>query len=225
MKTLLLPGMDGGAKLSEEFRQCLGDGAEALPYPSDEVLGYAELEDRVRARLAKLTAPVMLIAESFSGPIAISIAASPPPNLKRLVLVATFDRPPAPSFLAPFIRDLMFRRAPPALFIRTSMLGEGATDEDVERVQEAIRRVDGTVLANRLRAVLRVDVREKSAAIQLPVLRLAASKDRLVRRALTAPSTHWRAETIDGPHLLLQQRPGECAEAIQRCVATDELPF
>lgn len=224
MKTLVLPGMDGGAALLAEFCARLGqvgqanNGAEALPYPRDEVLDYAALEACVRARLAETAAPTTLIAESFSGPIAIAIAASPPPNLKRVALVATFDHAPAPTFLAPLVRAAMFRRPPPAFFIRWKMLGNHASKEDVAAVQDAIRDVDATVLAERLRSLLKVDVQDKAKAIQLPVLSLRGSQDRLVSRPLSLANSSWHEEVIDGPHLLLQQCPGECADAIRRFV-------
>ena len=211
--------MDGGASLLTEFCTRLGQGGdsvEALPYPNNEVLDYAALEERVRAQLAETRAPFTLIAESFSGPLAISVAASPPPNLKRLVLVATFDRPLAPAFLAPLVHAAMFRRPPPAFFILWKMLGSDATNEDVARVQDAIREVDAAVLAQRLRAVLRVNVRDKAAAIQIPVLSLRASKDRLVSRPLALANSNWHEALVDGPHLLLQQRPDKCAAAIRR---------
>lgn len=217
--------MDGGAALLAEFcarfdqsDQC-DQSAEALPYPRDEVLDYAALEARVRARLAETDAPTTLVAESFSGPIAIAIAASPPPNLKRVVLVATFDHAPAPTFLAPLVRAAMFRRPPPAFFIRWKMLGKHASKEDVAAVQGAIRDVDATVLAGRLRSILKVDVRDKAKAIPLPVLSLRGSQDRLVSRPLSLSNSSWHEEVIDGPHLLLQQRPGECAELIRHFAA------
>ncbi|MFK8001608.1 MAG: alpha/beta fold hydrolase [Polyangiales bacterium] len=213
----MLPGMDGGAELSAEFRALLcerGLPAEGVSYPSDEVLDYAALEERVRARLAEERGPTTLVAESFSGPVAISIAASPPPNLQRVVLVATFDRAPAPSLLAPFVRTAMFRRPPPAAFVRWKMLAKDATKSDIERVQAAIRDVDAEVLAARLRAVLRVNVQALARAIQLPVLSLRASQDRLIARALRLANQSWHEELIEGPHLLLNQRPTRCADAI-----------
>lgn len=216
MRTLLLPGMDGGSALLEEFRSQLGSESETYSYPGDEPLSYAALEKRVRSHIASITGPLTLVAESFSGPIAISIASTPPDHLKRLVLVATFDRSPAPGISPSLIPDLMFRRPPPAMFIRWKMLGRSATMDDIKRVQSAIRAVDGGVLASRLRAVLGVDVREEAAAIRLPVLSLRASHDRLVKRPLALRGPNWRETTIRGPHLLLQQRPRECAEAIHQ---------
>lgn len=45
MTTFVLPGMDGGAELSSEFRALLGQHGlvEGLRYPSNEVLDYAAL--------------------------------------------------------------------------------------------------------------------------------------------------------------------------------------
>lgn len=98
------------------------------------------------------------------------------------------------------------------------MLSKDASKEDVARVANAIRDVDAEVLAARLRDVLRVDVQEAAKAISLPVLSLRASRDRLLARPMPLASAEWHEEVIEGPHLLLQQRPNECADAMRRFV-------
>lgn len=99
------------------------------------------------------------------------------------------------------------------------MLGTDATDEDVRSVREAIRRVEAPVLANRLRAVLSVDLKSKLSSIDVPTLYLRPTEDRLVRRRLTIPmDTSWEEDTIVGPHLILQRRPTECADRIARFI-------
>src|SRR5687768_1455482 len=98
MTLVLLPGMDGTGLLFADFVAALGAQVETqvLRYPPDEILGYAELEARVRAALPT-DRPLVLLGESFSGPIAISIAATPPPNLRGLILCCTFARFPLPA--------------------------------------------------------------------------------------------------------------------------------
>jgi len=218
---LLLPGMDGGAALSERFRKelSLDFAANVLTYAPDQVAGYGDLEPKVRAVLSESSARVALIAESFSGPLAIRIAAAPPPSLRCVVLVATFAHSPAPRFLGSLVGSPMFRKPPPAFVVRRLMLGKDATDEEVAKVQEAIRRVEAPVLANRLRAVMSVDVTSKLSSINIPCLYLRPTEDRLVRRPLTIPTgSNWEDDAIAGPHLILQHRPAECAERIARFI-------
>jgi pimeloyl-ACP methyl ester carboxylesterase len=94
---VLLPGMDGTASLFSEFSTALGAEFEVIPvsYPSDVPLGYRELEQVARAALPE-DKPFVLLGESFSGPIAIAIAASSPPGLLGLVLCCSFARNPLP---------------------------------------------------------------------------------------------------------------------------------
>src|SRR5688572_4533538 len=104
----LLPGLDGTATLHSAFAAAVShafDSVTVVSYPTDQALGYSALESLARAALPPV-APFVLLGESFSGPIALSIAADPPPNLVGLVLSTTFARSPVPIFsaLASFTR-------------------------------------------------------------------------------------------------------------------------
>ena len=213
--------MDGGAVLLDDFRRALSPevAAEVLSYPPDLVSDYDDLEQLVGERLAASRRDTALVAESFSGPLAIRIGASPPPNLRCVVLVATFDRAPAPRLWSYLIGSAMFHWPPPAFVVRQLMLGTEATSNAVRRVQDAIRIVGAPVLAERLRSVLRVEVAEHAAAIELPVLYVRARQDRLVRRPLAVPArSNWQQEVIEGPHLILQRHPVECAALVTRFI-------
>src|SRR5258706_2862593 len=93
---LLLPGMDGTGRLFTPLGRALGPRFETrvIAYPRDRVLTYGELG----AQIALPRGPFVLVAESFSGPIAIALAASRPPGLVGLVLAASFARSPRPWF-------------------------------------------------------------------------------------------------------------------------------
>src|ERR1700730_8223328 len=88
---VLLPGLDGTGKLFVDFIRALGGGAECrvIGYSPDEPLGYEELEARVRAALPG-DRPYLLLGESFSGPIAMRIAANAPARLVGVILCGTF---------------------------------------------------------------------------------------------------------------------------------------
>ena len=217
-KLVVLPGMDGGSSLSGEF--CAATRLRTCPvaYPPDHLLGYDELTRHVKDLLAEHDEPTVLVAESFSGPIAIRIAADPPPRLKALVLVATFDVAPAPRWLRALATPALFAAPPPPFVIRRLMVGAGASAARVNHVRSAIRRVAPAVLAHRLREVLDVDVRPQTQSLRLPVLYLRAVHDRLVRRPIDA-STSWVTNDIEGPHLLLHMRSEACAERVSAFVA------
>jgi pimeloyl-[acyl-carrier protein] methyl ester esterase len=94
---VLLPGLDGTGKLFAEFLKALdlSVSANVVPYPPDVPLGYDELELLVRAALPT-RGRFVLLGESFSGPLAIRIAARPPPGLVALILCVAFASNPYP---------------------------------------------------------------------------------------------------------------------------------
>jgi pimeloyl-ACP methyl ester carboxylesterase len=73
---VLLPGLDGTGKLFAEFVEALKSVVECVvvAYPCDQPMGYGELEGLVVSALPK-DRPFVLLGESFSGPLAIRIAA------------------------------------------------------------------------------------------------------------------------------------------------------
>src|SRR5262249_11759259 len=85
-------------------------------YPGDQAIDYAGLEAVARGFLPKQT-PFVLLAESFSGPIALAIAAAPPANLKGLILTCAFARNPRPGLrrLQAFVPLLPIGWVPTAL--------------------------------------------------------------------------------------------------------------
>jgi pimeloyl-ACP methyl ester carboxylesterase len=95
--SVLLPGMDGTGVLFADFVASLPPEFKPLvvAYPNDPKLGYPELEVLARAALPR-DQRFILLGESFSGPVAISIAASNPPGLLGLILCCTFARSPHP---------------------------------------------------------------------------------------------------------------------------------
>jgi len=88
---ILLPGMDGTGLLFQDFVEALGAEIRAVvvSYPKNESLTYTALESTVQRQLPS-DEPYVLLAESFSGPLAISIAASGPSGLLGVVLCCSF---------------------------------------------------------------------------------------------------------------------------------------
>jgi pimeloyl-[acyl-carrier protein] methyl ester esterase len=74
LKLVLLPGMDGTGMLFAGFVTALPESFETMTvrYPTDRPLSNLELEGIVRAA-CPVTEPFMLVAESFSTPLAIPV--------------------------------------------------------------------------------------------------------------------------------------------------------
>src|SRR5581483_8651961 len=95
---VLLPGMDGTGLLFQPWIAAKPDGfdVQVIDYPVDAELGYEDLWPLVRARLPQ-NRPYFLLAESFSGPLGVMLAAEAPPGLRGLMLCCTFAKNPRPS--------------------------------------------------------------------------------------------------------------------------------
>ncbi len=209
---VLLPGMDGTGELFAPFIAALGDEFEVrvVRYPGDHRGGYEELETLARAAIPH-DRPYILLGESFSGPIAVSIVASAPGELRGLVLCCTFARNPRPGLavLKPFIGAVPFKALPAGWLVARQIRAAFA---------RALDRVTTQALRARMRAVLAVDVCDRLAACDVPVLYLRAMRDRLVPRAAAnliasiKPAT--RVIDFDAPHFLLQTMPEQAAREV-----------
>jgi pimeloyl-ACP methyl ester carboxylesterase len=219
VRLVLLPGLDGTGRLLRGFREAIGPHAATIlvSYPADRALDYTELEALVRSRLPRRK-PFVLLAESFSGPIAIAIAARRPVGLRGLILACSFARNPIPTLapLAPLIRLLPIRWAPPAL-LAWPTLGRFSTTALQSELRETLSRVPSSVIRARLRAVLEIDVSALLAQVAVPVLYLRASQDRLVPRSVSEQMLAMpraRIAEIEGPHFLLQARPSATSQKV-----------
>ena len=215
---VLLPGLDGTGLQFRRLVECAPERfePEVVSYPGDEVLDYAQLESRVRAKLPDR--PYLLVGESFSGPIAVSIASRPSPNLRGLVLAASFVTPPA----LPIWRFLPWRLAfgfpAPALLLRRCL---APRDGDLVRgMRTAIQAVAPEVLAARVRATLEVDKRRELAAVECPLLYLQAQQDIVVARRCLRQVLEVKpeatVENLPTAHPVLQIDPEGAWRAIER---------
>ncbi|MFD0739322.1 alpha/beta fold hydrolase [Lysobacter koreensis] len=221
-RVVLLPGLDGGGELLAEFAAALAPEftATVVSYPRDVGLDYAALTALVCERLPR-DEPFALVAESFSGPVAIMLAASRPEGLLGVVLCASFATAPRPRLRAftGLLRALPFRWFPTGLLMPL-LMGRWSSRAWSRRVHDAVRAVQPAVLRRRLLDVGTVDVSALVAEINCPLLYLQASRDRLVPYeawvTIRDRSRHAVCIEIEGPHFLLQARPEECAAAIKR---------
>jgi len=224
---VLLPGLDGTGVMFRPFRRGLPAERRAVvvSYPRDEPLGYAELLPYVREALPA-GEPCVLLGESFSGPLALMVAAERPAGLVAVVLCGSFVRNPAwwfPAWLAPLVRPGLFRGFLAAR-IAELLLGADATPELRALLAEALTGPRPEVLAHRVRAVLRVNVTRELEDCPAPILYLRGGRDRVVPRrsagAITALRPSVEVACLDSaPHLVLQSEPEAALAAIERFLA------
>jgi len=218
---VLLPGMDGtgilfadfAAELPPEFRPIV------VAYPNDPKFGYSELESFARSSLPK-DQPFILLGESFSGPLAISVAASNPPGLLGVVLCCTFARSPHPLLSrATAALRLLPAMHVPAFIQRRNLFGKFDSPRLRDQLAQVRKLVSAKTLKSRLEAVGHVDVSDQLRRITVPILDLRAKNDRVVPHTsgdyIRKIRPDAKAADLDAPHLLLQAVPQEALSVIR----------
>jgi pimeloyl-[acyl-carrier protein] methyl ester esterase len=222
LKLVLLPGMDGTGELFAEFVAALPPSCETVVvrYPTEGPLSYLELEGIVRMA-CPVAESFILVAESFSTPLAIKLAATHPANLAGLVLCAGFAASPVEGWrrlLLLMLAPLLFRVPLPDTALKVWLVGPDAPAALLVAVRRAISNVWPRVLAVRLRATLKCNVQNELSQVDMPILYLRANRDRLVDASCLEEIRRIKPQvkvvSIDGPHLLLQRQPRLAAEAV-----------
>jgi pimeloyl-[acyl-carrier protein] methyl ester esterase len=210
--------MDGTEELRADFVAKLGMPARIVGYPKDRPLDYGQLEDIARQALPDNK--FVLVAESFSGPIGIRLAAEKPPSLRGLVLVGSFARTPSrlPRIVLRLAATLPLSRVPGSL-AASLLMGDDLTPPSQRRIVEAMRSVAPAVWRARLRAVLTADASDALKNISVPMLYIRAAQDKIISPRITHELQHivpqMQITDIDGPHFLLMARPDDVARRIE----------
>ncbi len=223
MSTLLLPGMDGTGRLFTEVLEQLASSlnARAVAYPTHEPLSYDALLERIEVP----PGPFAIVAESFSGPLGIRLALRHQDRVRALVLVATFVSNPTrvAAQLGALLGPYLFRVKPRAAMVRALLLGESASDEQVDAVRDAVSSVAPPVMSRRLKEIVAVNVEREFAELRGPTLYVTGSRDRLVSRKqmqrMKALQRELEIAEIDAPHLVLQAKPAETAKVLAQFLA------
>lgn len=219
---VLLPGMDGTGKLFAPLLKQLPPhiSPEIICYPTSQKLSYQALTNLAREQVPQ-GQPYLLLGESFSGPIAISMAANADAYLKGVILSCTFARNPR-QFLS------KFGGLVPSLPIHTwsipllnqLLMGSFKDPEISNQLFEAVSAVLPEVMRYRLDAVMRVDETQALKNIAQPILYLQGKSDYLVpataAQDILKMAKNAQLIALDAPHLLLQVAAKEAAGHIQR---------
>ena len=220
-RLILLPGLDGTGDLFAPLLSVIprSVSARVIAYPCERRLSYDELFGLLENLLAAEN-EMILLAESFSGPLALRYASVNPERVRGVILCGSFIRSPVPRWLGIFVRPVVFHLPLPAFFILRLLVGPGASDELVRAVRRAIQKVRPCILAWRMKDVFEVDCADALRRCAVPILYLAAARDALVRRSsvegILAIRSDVEIRTIDAPHLLLQREPAAAWKKISQ---------
>lgn len=206
---VLLPGLDGTGRLFERFLGACPPGLEPLPVhlPEDGDQRHGALAERLAHELPR-GGRWLLLGESFSGPLAVRIAAAEPSGLAGVVLCATFVRSPFTPWLVRAGSRVAGRGSPPLWALRRWLTGgDGALAAEV---RAALDTVPASTVRSRLRAIADVDVTGDLASLGTPTLALSGTRDRLVpprcTRAMQRAAPSLETARAEAPHLVLQTR-------------------
>jgi pimeloyl-ACP methyl ester carboxylesterase len=214
--------MYGTVGLFSDFAAALPDGVavQAVEYPNDISLSYAELLELVRSSVPA-SEPYLIVAESFSTPLAIQFAATHSRNLIGLVLSAGFATSPVRGvlrWLTPFLAPLLAYLPVNELAARLMTLSSTAPEPVLRRVGAAIASVKPRVLMDRVQAVETCDVREDLRRVGVPVLCMQARYDQMVNAACLEEMRQVKPDievvVLDSSHMLLQQVPNDAAQIV-----------
>lgn len=222
MKLLLLPGMDGTGELFTEFMELLPAWIEPLvvSYPTGQKLSYDLLSSILHAA-APHDEPFVILAESFSSPLAVRFAATAPQGLRALVLCAGFVSPPRiglPRLFALITARFFFAVRLPNWVCRRYLVGHPASQSAVDAVRTAVSGVSSQVLAHRLRSILSIDATRDLRRVSVPLLYMFGTKDRLLNSSSSMEIRSHKPDaqfaSIDAPHLILQAKPREALNVL-----------
>ena len=220
MQLVLLPGMDGTGHL---FRPVVNQLEKQYPikivrYPAVGEQRYTDLAAYVQQALP-IQEPFALIAESFSGPLAYTLATKPCPGLTKVFFVSTFLSNPAPMLLTfrsilPVGLGMQLRM--PDWVVKRYLLGEAADQALIHAFWLAIQTSGKEVLTKRIRTIATLTA--PTQRLDLPCIYLQATDDRLVSKRSLADfrrlCQQLKVYSVDGKHFLLQSSPKKCAEII-----------
>lgn len=218
---VLLPGMDGTGDLFEPLLAELGASlaTQVVRYPGWEPLDYDALTAIARRGLPS-TGPYVILGESFSGPIAIRLAAERPAGLAGLILCASFVSSPI-GWLRGFeslLEVIPFGRLA-RWFAPWKLMGRFRTPKRTSLLLQTLARVPDRVLRTRVRAVTAVDVSSQLAKVAVPIMYLQGTEDGLIRQrvvdAVLRSSPSMQMRLVVGPHCLLQCSAPEAAREIR----------
>jgi pimeloyl-ACP methyl ester carboxylesterase len=218
---VLLPGLDGTGELFAPLVRALDEA-----FATSVVRYGAELsfDEYVESAARALPDRAVVLAESFSGPVAIALAARYPAKIRGLVLCATFAVSPFRTLLraARLVPARAFTANPLTPTILRHFCVNGTAASIRPSPVAVVSSVPPAIMRARLACLATTDVRPLVRQIAVPVLYLRASNDRIVgerlSRELTSQLTNVSVVEIGGPHLLLQTRPHECAAAIRNFI-------
>jgi pimeloyl-ACP methyl ester carboxylesterase len=228
---VFMPGMDGTGLSFEPLAPFLSRETKItiVRYPTDRLLSFDETVECAAGQIPADKPPIV-IAESFSGPVAIKMIGSGRIKAKALILCATFAKSPRPVVwrVMRFLRlPMLIKPEMPKRFFRVVIGNDKLIDKLKPLWKKVHAKVPARVMQHRLKIINEVDVTAWLAKINIPCCYLQAITDRVVPASCAeeikkaAPLVE--IIKIDSPHFILQAEPKECLTAIEKFMVSSNL--
>ncbi|MBA5866293.1 MAG: alpha/beta fold hydrolase [Nitrospira sp. CR1.3] len=217
---VLLPGLDGTDVFFRPLLAALPESVhpEVISFPAAGANEYTDLL-KIVCEAVRGIPSFYVLGSSFSGPLALMVAAMEPKTVLGVILSVSFLRAPRPLYAR-----LRFAAVTPVIWmIRACLrlplwLARGSHDQLRLDKAETWRRVSAGMVAARIRALLLIDAREFLRDCPCPVLCIAGRDDAIVPKrnvqeiVTVRPST--QVKLIEGGHFATYTNPAAAAAAI-----------
>ncbi len=224
---IFLPGLHGSAELFEDLLaqlklQEISFKSTLISYPTDSRQSYKNLFHWLCSELnikeISSDTRVVIIAESFSTPLALMLADKFTEQISGLIIGGGFCASPAYSSFALLPLRPLFILTPPRSAVKHFLTGPESDDELVAKVRSAVKKVSSKTLSHRMRSILTLEESTPPAIPKTPVLVLQAEDDAVIpwkiQNQLEIHLPHAKIRWLVSPHLIFQVHPETCASHI-----------
>ena len=223
----VLPGLHGTDALFGKLRSAIPARQECewIDLPAKGKQDYQTLSDWLDGKLEHLeNKKRLIIAESFSGPLAVMLASKRPDEVAGIVQASSFCHAPLNPGIALLPLRPLFMVKPHRKALEHFLIGKDASDEEIEELSQVIQSIPSATLTKRVRAILEFQEEDSPELKGIPMLLLQAQEDNLVpweaQQRLEAHFPDARVHWLPSPHMMLQRHPIACLEKIMDFVST-----
>lgn len=210
--------MDGTGKLFKPFVEMAPSGFEVRTVTLIQEIGVS-FHEQAQVIQEQINEPSIIIAESYSGSIALELIKLVPEKILHIYFVASFISSPSRLSRFGFIlpEKLLLAISPKNPILLKYLFGRFLNSEIKEIFTQAIESVDPEVLKFRLTQISKL--KSENSQYSVPATYLVATQDNLVDRKVIDVFKNCFPQltvvSIEGTHFLLQTNPQSCWEAIQ----------